>query len=112
MYHDSVSHKNTVPDQRPDIVAATRGGDHSVGMDNEADPRTASLEESLFWHRIYTEIVAMEEAVLERIHHLMATQSPQARREVTLTNLPVVEAQLARFRSRHSLWETRVRGHQ
>jgi hypothetical protein len=107
-----VTTKNTAPDDRPDVIAATRGGDHSVGMDDEADPKTASLEESLFWHKIYTEIVVMEEAVLERIHHLMATQSPQARREVTLTDLPVVEAQLARFRSRHALWETRVRAHQ
>src|ERR1019366_4535711 len=38
---------------RPDIVAATRGGDNSVGMDDEADPTTASLEAALFWRNIY-----------------------------------------------------------
>ncbi len=93
---------------RPDIVAATRGGDDSVGMDDEADPETASLAQALFWRNIYIEIVVMEEAVLERIHQLMADQSPQAQREVELTNVPVVVAQVGRFRSRRRIWESRV----
>jgi hypothetical protein len=93
---------------RPDIVAATRGGDDSVGMDGEADPATASLEQALFWRNIYGEILAMEESVLERIEQLMADQSPQARREVELTNVPVVVAQAERFRARLGFWESRV----
>jgi hypothetical protein len=97
---------------RPDIVAATRGGDDSVGMDDEADPETASLAQALFWENIYTEIVVMEEAVLERIHQLMADQSPQAQREVELTNVPVVVAQVERFRSRRQIWESRVLAYQ
>lgn len=97
---------------RPDVVAATRGGDVTVGMDGEADPATASLELALFWRTIYTEILAMEEAVLERIRELMADQSPQARREVELTNLPVVVAQAGRFRSRLGFWEACVRSRQ
>jgi hypothetical protein len=97
---------------RPDIVAATRGGDDSVGMDGEADPATASLEQALFWRTIYTEILTMEEAVLERIRQLMAAQSPQARREVELTNVPVVVAQAQRFRSRLGFWESCVQAHQ
>jgi len=95
-------------EDRPDIVAATRGGDDSVGMDDEADPESASLEQALFWKNIYTEIVVMEEAVLDRIHQLMADQSPQAQREVELTNVPVVVAQVERFRSRLHIWESRV----
>jgi len=97
---------------RPDIVAATRGGDDSVGMDDEADPATASLEQALFWRNIYTEIVVMEESVLERIHQLMAGQSPQAQREVELTNVPVVVSQVERFRSRRRIWEARVLAYQ
>jgi len=97
---------------RPDIVAATRGGDDSMGMDGEADPATASLEQALFWRNIYIEILAMEEAVLDRIQHLMEQlQSPQARREVALTNVPVVVAQAARFRARLGFWESRVETH-
>ena len=97
---------------RPDIAAATRGGDVSIGMDDEPDPATASLELALFWRGIYSEILAMEEAVLERIRQLMATQSHQARREVELTNVPVVVAQADRFRVRLGFWEACVRAHE
>src|ERR1700677_2523947 len=97
-----------VPSERPDIVAATRGGDDSLGMDDEADPAKASLEQALFWRGIYTEILEMEESVLARIRQLMAKQSPQARREVELTNVPVVVAQVERFRARRGIWESRV----
>jgi hypothetical protein len=90
---------------RPDVVAAIRGGDDSLGMEGEADLATASLEQAEFWRNIYTEILVMEEAVLERIEQLMARQSPQARREVELTNVPVVVAQAERFRSRLGFWE-------
>jgi len=93
---------------RPDIVAAMRGGDVSIGMEGEADPATASLEQALFWRSIYTEILQMEESVLERVHQLMAKQSPQTRREVELTNLPVVVAQASRFRTRLRFWESCV----
>src|ERR1700722_19272690 len=97
------------PPDRPDIVAATRGGENSLGMNDEPDPATATLEEALFWRNIYTEILAMEESVLDRIHQLMASQSPEARREVELTNVPVVVAQVERFRSRLGFWEAACR---
>src|ERR1700678_835768 len=93
---------------RPDIVAATRGGDNSLGMDREGDPDAATLEQALYWRNIYSEILTMEESVLERIRQLMAGQSAQARREVELTNVPVVVAQVERFRARGELWESRV----
>jgi hypothetical protein len=94
---------------RPDIVAATRGGDDSLGMEGEADLASATLEQALFWRNIYTEILAMEESVLTRIRQLMAAQSPEARREVELTNVPVVVAQAERFRSRLGFWESACR---
>ncbi len=96
------------PPDRPDIVAATRGGDDSSGMEDEIDPANASLEQALFWRGIYTEILEMEESVLARIRQLMAQQSPQARREVELTNVPVVVAQLERFRVRQGMWAIQV----
>jgi hypothetical protein len=91
---------------RPDVVAAIRGGDDSLGMEDEADLATATLEQAEFWRKIYTEILVMEEAVLERIKQLMADQTPLARREVELTNVPVVVAQAERFRSRLGFWES------
>jgi hypothetical protein len=96
------------PPERPDIVAATRGGENSLGMDDEPDPATASLEQALFWRNIYTEILTMEEAVLDRIEQLAARQTPEARREVELTNIPVVVAQVERFRARRGIWDALV----
>ena len=103
--------KDTV-EERPDIVAAIRGGDNSLGMESEPNPQVATLEQALFWRNIYQEILTMEEAVLTRIKQLMADQSPQARREVELTNVPVVEAQAERFRARLGFWESCVQAHQ
>ena len=97
---------------RPDIVAALRGGDTSVRMEGEPDPASASLELALFWRKVYTEILTMEEAVLARIRTLMADQSSEARREVELTNVPVVVAQADRFRVRLGFWEECVRAWQ
>ena len=91
------------------MVAASRGGDVSRRMDGEGDPKNASMEQALYWRQIYREILAMEEKVMERIQDLMAEQSPQARREVELTNVPVVAAHAERFRQRLGLWTARVR---
>jgi hypothetical protein len=77
-------------------------------MDGEGDPTSASMEQALYWRQIYREILAMEEKVLKRIQYLMARQSPQARREVELTNVPVVAAQAERFRQRLGFWTARV----
>jgi hypothetical protein len=93
---------------RPDVDAAVRVGDWAQAMDGEGAPAHATLEHALYWRQIYTEILAMEEKVLVRIRQLMATQSEEGRREVELTNVPVVVAQAERFRQRLGYWETRV----
>jgi hypothetical protein len=93
---------------RPDIDAATRGGDWSQAMDGEGVLADSTLEHALYWRQIYREILAMEEKVLARIHQLMVTQSEEVRREVELTNVPVVVAQAERFRQRLGYWNTRV----
>jgi hypothetical protein len=93
---------------RPDVDAAMRGGDWSQRMDGEGLPDKATIKQALYWRRIYTEILAMEEKVLARIRQLMVTQSDEGRREVELTNVPVVVAQAERFRQRLGYWEARV----
>ena len=67
------------------------------------------MEQALYWSQLYREILAMEEKVMKRIEELMLTQSPRARREVALTNVPVVAAQAERFRQRLGFWSARVR---
>jgi hypothetical protein len=93
---------------RPDIDAATRGGDWSQAMDGEGVPADSTLEHALYWQKIYREILEMEEKVLARIKQLMDGQSDEAKREVELTNVPVVIAQAERFRQRLGYWSKRV----
>jgi hypothetical protein len=93
---------------RPDVDAAERGGDWTKRMDGEGIPGDSSMEQAVYWQKVYTEILAMEEKVLARIHQLMETQSATARREVELTNVPVVVAQAERFRQRLGYWDARV----
>jgi hypothetical protein len=101
--------KNLQPKKaRPDIDAAVRGGDWTQAMDGEGLPENSTLEHALYWRQIYTEILAMEEKVLARIRQLMTTQSDEGRREVELTNVPVVVAQAERFRQRLSYWDARL----
>jgi hypothetical protein len=77
-------------------------------MDGESLPADTGMERAVYWRQVYTEILAMEEKVLARIRQLMETQSVTARREVELTNVPVVVAQAERFRQRLGYWEARV----
>ena len=94
---------------RPDVDAAKRGGDWSQSIDGESGLANASLEQARYWANIYTEILALEEKVLERVSQLMSTQTAQVRREVELTNVPVLVAQTERFRRRLGYWEARRR---
>ena len=94
--------------QRLDVAAAIRGGDTEQPMDGEPGIDGSSLGQAVFWRDTYKEILTMEEGVLDRIHELMAAQSETSRREVELSNVPVISAQVERFRSRLGYWETRL----
>ena len=95
--------------ERPEMTAASRGGDPDQLMDGEADLGTASMEQALFWTRVYSEIFAMETKVMHRVQELMAAETSTVRREVELTNVPVIASQVERFRQRHEYWELRVK---
>jgi hypothetical protein len=78
-------------------------------MESEQDIGTASLQQAEFWTSAYREILTMEQSVMDRIVELMAAQSLTARREVQLSNVPVIAAQIERFRSRLGYWEARIK---
>lgn len=109
LYNEMTMAKTLPRRPRPDIDAAERGGDWTKRMDGEGLPGDSSMDQAVYWQKVYTEILAMEVKVLARIRQLMETQSETARREVELTNVPVVVAQAERFRQRLGYWETRVR---
>lgn len=96
------------PCTRPDIAAAIRGGDISLGMEDEVVVETADREQAIFWQRIYTEVLAMELSVADHMKLLMNELSPQSRAEVARTNLPVIEAQAEKFKDRLEFWNTRL----
>ena len=96
-------------DPRPDVAAQIRGADIGQAMEGEHDIETSSVDQAVFWRDTYREILAMEESVMVRVLELMAAQSATARREVELSNVPVIAAQVERFRSRLGFWETRLR---
>ena len=96
-------------DPRPDVTAAIRGGDVDQAMEGEQAIETSSLDQAVFWRDTYREILTMEESVMARVVELMAAQSATARREVELSNVPVIAAQVERFRSRLGFWETRLK---
>ena len=103
----SVAHKDGA-EPRPDVQAQIRGADVKQPMEGEHDIETASLEQAVFWRDTYREILAMEESVMARVLELMAAQSVTARREVELSNVPVIAAQLERFKSRLGYWDARL----
>ena len=95
--------------ERPDVVAAIRGGDPEQPMEAEPDIAGSSHTEALFWRGVYREILTLEESVLARIRHLMLAQSETSKREVEISNVPVIVAQVERFRARLGFWEARLR---
>ena len=80
--------------QRRDVAGQIRGGDTRQPMESEPEIGTATRDQAVFWQRTYQEILTMEEGVLKRIQELMATQSATSRREVELSNVPVITAQV------------------
>lgn len=89
-------------------MAQMRGADVEQAMEGEQEIETASLEQAVFWRNTYREILAMEESVMARVMELMAAQSATARREVELSNVPVIAAQVERFRVRLGYWNARL----
>jgi hypothetical protein len=93
---------------RSDVAAEQRGGDPNQAMTSEPEVAAASLEEAFFWRDTYEEILHMETQVMTRVHELMARATPGVRREAELSNVPVIAAQVERFRHRHHFWSDRV----
>jgi hypothetical protein len=90
------------------IATAIRDAGWSQTIDGVGLLATSTLESALNWRQIYSEMLEMEERVLARIDLLMDTQSEEVKRELELTNVPVVVAQADRFRQRLGYWESRI----
>src|SRR5258708_14392205 len=92
---------------RPEMAAADRGGDISLGIEGEVAISSASLAQAIFWTDVYREIHTMEEKVMLRIEELMAVEPPTAQLELRRTNVPVIASQGERSRHRHDYCPTK-----
>ena len=58
---------------------------------------------------IYSEIVAMDQTIVERVRQLIAGQSDDGDREASMSNLRLVLVQLEKVGERIEFWNGRVR---
>lgn len=72
------------------------------------DLMTLSVEAARFWQDAYDELVRMEEQLLSQLEKMLPKLSHAARLEAELTNLPMINDHLRRFRYRRAHWNTRV----
>ena len=93
---------------QPELEAARLGSDLDRGMDDEAIPAEASAETARHWIDLYTQLTSLETHLVSEARKLLPTLSRPARNEALLTNLPLLESQLRRFRHRQELWQQRL----
>src|ERR1700716_1852629 len=93
---------------QPELEAARLGSDLDRGMDDEAIPAEASPETARRWIEVYTQLTTLEDHLISEAYKVLATLSRSARQEAELTNLPLLESQLRRFRHRQELWQERL----
>jgi 3-phenylpropionate/cinnamic acid dioxygenase small subunit len=90
------------------MAVADYGSDPDALIDGEADLGTASMEQALFWNRVYDEILALEERVMEPGHQA-ASDAPRYQQALELGNVRVTEPQVEQYRQRHQYWDLKVK---
>ena len=95
-----------LPAEKPEIVAARKGGDFNRPIDGE-DPNARSRSAVRRWLRAYAELESLETELLDLLAERIAQMSDDARHEASETNLPVLISQLERFRKRRDYWRQR-----
>jgi hypothetical protein len=74
------------------------------------DPGAQAPEIARRWWKAYAELESLETALIDLLAERAAAMSEDARREASETNLPVLLAQLQRFKARHAYWRERAVG--
>ena len=67
------------------------------------------VTQAQFMLRIYAEILAMDETIMERIRQLLVKELPEADRDDSVANLKLVLTQLEKVGERISFWNGQVR---
>ncbi|MHB8688498.1 MAG: hypothetical protein ACYDB4_15070 [Candidatus Dormibacteraceae bacterium] len=82
--------------------------DRRAQAHGERRPHHAVDRVARFRQSAYDELVRMEEALLSQLEARLPNLSRAARREVELTNLPMINEHLQTFRYRRAHWSERV----
>jgi len=82
------------------------GADLERGLAGE-DPRSDSLGDAQRWVAVYHHLVQLEQELLDVLARLIPNMPYEARREAAEANLPVLAAQVERFRHRLAFWQER-----
>ena len=69
----------------------------------------AAITQAQFMVRIYAEIVAMDEVILERVRQLAAAQTVSVDQEPYLSNLRLILAQMEKVGERIDFWNAGIR---
>jgi hypothetical protein len=72
------------------------------------DPATSSPREARRWISVYTELVEMETTLIKSLKARIQSMSDEARQITEQTNLPELEKDADRFRSRLAFWRQRL----
>jgi hypothetical protein len=91
------------------IDAARRGADTERPIEGE-DPTIYSPEVNRRWQAAYSELLHLETGLLHFLSEQVPRMSADAQREAQLTNLPLIESQVERFRQRLEFWRQRAKG--
>jgi len=103
-----------MPDRRDADTAASHsermaelGGDRSRLLRGE-DPQTGYPDDARHWIAVYRELLDFKQDMLRTIDEHVPQISDSAREEVLGTDVPVMQAEAARFVDRLSFWEGRL----
>jgi len=83
------------------------GGDRSRLLRGE-DPDTEYADDARHWLAVYRELLGFKHDMLRSIDDRVPQISESAREEVLETDLPLMQAEAARFVDRIAFWEGRL----
>ncbi len=86
--------------------AAWEGADLERPIKGE-NPKTDSPNEARHWVAVYSNLVELEQNLLDLLARMIPNMPRDAQREAEETNLPVLVSQIERFRHRLRYWSKR-----
>ena len=89
--------------------SAGRARDSALVSSAQDDRVEDTITQALYMVRLYTEILAMDETIINRIRQLVVTRSNDGDYEGGLDNMRLILAQLEKIGQRIAYWNARLR---